>query len=402
MRFKLKAYSIWETGKRKDSAGNPHQEDSIFPAHGDMQDSDRLFILCDGMGGHDAGEVASSTVCEAMSHDILSTVTDPEGAFTDSDITDAIDTAYDALDLKDSDSSEKKMGTTMTLLKFHDKGATIAHIGDSRVYHIRPGKNGEDTRILFETRDHSLINDLIKIGEITPEEARHSKQKNVITRAMQPHTEPRCRADVKHIEDIRSGDYFYLCSDGMLEQDEMNTGEAIRNIFSEEGGDPQNKVRILTCATAENRDNHTAILIHVTDVTVDSIHEEPSTIETVMPAESAIQETKARKFSSRMLIIAVCALLAVFIIWVWVIPLFTSKNDSEVNEGINKEYVGTDVAEEPSKNNKIEMKEDASGKIEDTEETLSEETEEGVSEAQLPKEHKEEVGPIETPDNLSH
>ncbi len=368
MKFNLEAYSIWETGKRKDSAGNPHQEDSLFPAHGEMQDSDRLFILCDGMGGHDAGEVASSTVCEAISHDIADN-TDPERTFTDSDLTDAINTAYDALDLKDSGNSEKKMGTTMTLLKFHDKGATIAHIGDSRVYHIRPGKNGEDTRILFETRDHSLINDLIKVGEITPEEAQHSKQKNVITRAMQPHTKPRCKADVKHIEDIRPGDYFYLCSDGMLEQDEMNTGEAIRNIFSEEGGDAENKIRILTLATAENRDNHTAILIHVTDVTRNSIPDESSTTEAAMPVENSIQETRARKFSSRMLIIAACGLLAVFIIWVWVMPLFHSKNDSEEKEIIEKEHVGTDNVE-------------------------------NISEEQLPQKEDKDIEPIDIPDGV--
>ena len=422
MKFKLKAYSIWETGKRKDSAGNPHQEDSVFPSHGNMRDSDRLFVLCDGMGGHDAGEVASSAVCEAISREVLSNCVDAEGPFSDNDLQDAISSAYDLLDSLDSGNSPRKMGTTMTLLKFHDKGTTVAHIGDSRVYHIRPGKNGEDTRILFETRDHSLINDLIKIGEITPEEARHSKQKNVITRAMQPHTEPRCKADVKHIEDIQPGDYFYLCSDGMLEQDEMNTGEALRNIFSEEGGDPENKIRILTLATAENRDNHTAILVHVTDVIADSISEEPSTIEAVVPAESDIQETKGRKFSSRMLIIAVCALLAIFIIWVWVMPLFSSKNHSEEKGMLGKEYVETDNAEEPSEltpenfqevSNLVEKTEKETGvevngntpeKIVDNTEKISEhteDTEEKISEEKLPKEEKKETEPSEKPDNQS-
>lgn len=74
----------------------------------------------------------------------------------------------------------------MTFLKLHNDGATVAHMGDSRVYHIRPGKEGANTQILFVTEDHSLINDLIKTGELTKEEARHSKQRNVITRAMQP------------------------------------------------------------------------------------------------------------------------------------------------------------------------------------------------------------------------
>ena len=57
MKYKIKVYSIYEFGKRVDSEGNPHQEDNMFPLHGEACDDDRLFILCDGMGGHDAGEV---------------------------------------------------------------------------------------------------------------------------------------------------------------------------------------------------------------------------------------------------------------------------------------------------------------------------------------------------------
>ena len=101
----------------------------------------------------------------------------------------------------------------MTLLKFHSGGCLLAHIGDSRIYHIRPSE-----RYIFHTRDHSLINDLYDIGEITLEEMKTSKQKNVITRAMQPNLERRPKADIKHITDIRPGDYFFMCSDGMLEE----------------------------------------------------------------------------------------------------------------------------------------------------------------------------------------
>lgn len=265
MKFKLKAYDIWEFGQRKDKDGNPHQEDSIYPAHGNFKPSDRLFILCDGMGGHDAGEVASSTVCETMSKTILSECPDQEGTFTDENLRNAINNAYEALNERDN-GAEKKMGTTMTFLKLHNQGATIAHIGDSRVYHIRPGKDGEQTKILFQTEDHSLINDLVKMGEMTREEARVSGQKNVITRAMQPGQINRCRADIHHVSDIRPGDYFYMCSDGMLEQEEMDNGEALRNIFSQAIESDEQKIKILIGATDENRDNHTAIIVHILDV----------------------------------------------------------------------------------------------------------------------------------------
>lgn len=265
MKFKLQSYSICEFGQRKDAQGNPHQEDSIFPAHNRFSPSDRLFILCDGMGGHDAGEVASQTVCETMARTILTADPDSEGSFNDALMLRAIDDAYLALDAKDT-GAEKKMGTTMTCLKLHSEGATIAHMGDSRVYHIRPGKDGESTQILFMTEDHSLVNDLVKIGELTHEQARQSNQKNVITRAMQPGDDRRCRADIAHITDIRPGDYFYLCSDGMLEDEDMESGRVLRNIFSLAGGDDSNKVKILTCSTKDNHDNHTAIIVHIVDV----------------------------------------------------------------------------------------------------------------------------------------
>ena len=265
MKYKLKVYSIWEFGMRTDKAGNPHQEDSLYPHFGDQNDSDRTFILCDGMGGHDAGEVASATVCDVMGEAILNDGHDDKGEFTDKDLSDALGAAYDALDKKDN-GSVKKMGTTMTFLKLHDAGATMAHIGDSRVYHIRPGKNGDETRILYQSEDHSLVNDLVKMGELTHEEARHSSQKNVITRAMQPLLNPRPKAEVYKTSDIKAGDFFYLCSDGMLEVDDMEDGSVLRRVFSGMVPDDQRRVDILTGATNENRDNHTAFIVHITEV----------------------------------------------------------------------------------------------------------------------------------------
>lgn len=254
-----------EYGQRKDSSGQPHQEDSIYPEYGKQSDSDRLFILCDGMGGHDAGEVASATVCDAMSRSILHDTHDKEGTFTSTDFTNALEAAFKALDEEDT-GALKKMGTTLTLLKLHNKGAFIAHIGDSRVYHIRPGKTRQDTKILHETSDHSLINDLVKIGELTKEEARKNGQKNVITKAMQPHLDYLPKADIYETTDILPGDYFYMCSDGMLEQEEMDSGDSLKNIFSYGGGSIENKVKILKTVTKLNRDNHSAFIIEITDV----------------------------------------------------------------------------------------------------------------------------------------
>lgn len=283
MKFKLKAYSIWEFGQRKDSHGNPHQEDSLYPAFGKQADSDRLFVLCDGMGGHAAGEVASAEVCNAISRYINANCPNPEGDCPMFVLIDAVNAAFDALDACNS-LATRSMGTTMTMLKLHSHGATIAHIGDSRVYHIRPGKTAADTVILHKTQDHSLVNDLLRNGKITPEEARTFPNKNIITRAMQPGLEERPEAEFYRTTDIRPGDYFYLCSDGMLEQDDMNYGFGLQRVFSHEMSSDADRVTFLRGATIDNRDNHTAFIIHIHEVIHDGA-EQRDEVPQVEPAD---------------------------------------------------------------------------------------------------------------------
>lgn len=256
LKYKIKVFSIQEIGQRE------NQEDSLFPAHGQVKaEEDRLFILCDGMGGHDCGEIASQTVCQAMS-EILKPMISACESVPDSLITNAVYKALDALDEVDN-GAPKKMGTTMTLLALHRDGYTIAHIGDSRVYHFRPGATENETFIIHKTEDHSLVNYLISTGRLTVEEAKHSKQRNVIIRAMQPNSDPRPTPDIYHSEDIQQDDYFYLCSDGMLEHmDDDN----LRFIMSRKVRSDEEKVIILTRSTSQNKDNHAAFLIHIMDV----------------------------------------------------------------------------------------------------------------------------------------
>lgn len=243
MKIRTTYLSLQEIGQRT------NQEDSIYPALGQIVKDNDLFILCDGMGGHDCGEVASQTVCQAMSAFILE--------HPDTDFETALNAAYDALDAKDND-AEKKMGTTLTFVKLDEGQCLVAHIGDSRVYQIRPSEK----KIVYVTRDHSLVNDLVACGELTPEEAKHSSQKNIITRAMQPHQERRAKADVAILTDIKAGDYFYMCSDGMLE---ISEDEDIVNVLSLNKTDEQ-KLSILKNVTKDNKDNHSAHLIHVVSI----------------------------------------------------------------------------------------------------------------------------------------
>ena len=260
MRIQVISSSIHEIGQRS------NQEDSLYPSPGEASSHGPLFILCDGMGGHAAGEVASQTVCSAMSQFILSHPKE-QGIFEEKDFSKALECAYEALDERDTD-DEKKMGTTLTFVMFHRNGCFVAHIGDSRVYHIRPSSN----KILFVTKDHSLVNDLIELGEMSREEAKTSRQKNVITRAMQPHQDHLVPADCVNLTDLKEGDYIYMCSDGMLEQ--MEDREIV-NILALQKTDSE-KIRILKGATKDNKDNHSAHLIRIQSVLDenDAHHEE--------------------------------------------------------------------------------------------------------------------------------
>lgn len=254
--MRIKIYpplAIQELGNRD------NQEDYIYPLYGNATASDCLFIVCDGMGGHENGEVASKTFAEALA-DYFNTHATGDTVLKDSVIAAALDHAYSKLDAADN-GNYKKMGTTLTLLYFHRGGATAAHIGDSRIYHLRPGK-----KLLYVSRDHSLVFDLYQSGEITYGEMKTSMQKNVITRAVQPGEDNRVKPDIIHITDIKPGDYFFMCSDGMVERLE---DDDILNLFSSHDDDNM-KMKKLISATSNNQDNHSAYIIHVESITIET------------------------------------------------------------------------------------------------------------------------------------
>lgn len=233
-----------------------NQEDYLYPQTPGADDS--VFILCDGMGGHERGEVASSTVAEALGHELSQRDrrVDPDT------FNRALAKAYDALDNIDCADSDRKPGTTLTCLCFNDKSYLAAHIGDSRIYHIRPSSLAAGGNpIVYRSEDHSLVNDLVKAGQITPEEARHHPRRNVITRAMQPRLENRFPATIHQSADVLAGDYFFLCSDGVLEQ---LSDETLCHILASSEFDDAEKIDAIKAECNKGtRDNYTACLIPV-------------------------------------------------------------------------------------------------------------------------------------------
>lgn len=304
MEYRLSEYAIHETGRLTDRNGRPRQEDCIYPEPGRAADWSRLFVVCDGMGGLGAGDVASSIVCRVLGLSNDDNIPD----YTKDDLRKAIVRAYDSIDKADTGQS-RAMGTTMAMLRLNSDGAMVAHVGDSRVYHIRPGISGADTRILFRTEDH------------TSGDGDRPGGRKVLTRAMMTHMKKRCAPHVNILRDIRPGDYFFLCTDGMLE---YMDDDAISMIFSHDGGNDHNKHGLLLKATSNNEDNHSAIIVHILEVIKDAAPVEPDNNDINSPTTmSNVLDRMSVSRRSRIILAAMAIMTVLMIVY----SLFIRKDE---------------------------------------------------------------------------
>lgn len=245
MKFQLYTpLAIHEKGHRKKN------EDNIYPALGEADTTRRIFLVCDGVGGEAMGEEASRLVCEAVAQYLT-----PKKEILPTDIQAAIRRAEVAMDeyiLQHPNSTG--MATTFTLLALHHGGATIAHIGDSRVYHIRQGK------VLFATTDHSLVEELKAKQLITAQQALNHPNRNIITRAITGTQEP-SDSEVSLITDVQAEDCFFLCTDGILES--MEEGDLVALLGNESVSDTQKMQHIKEKGQKYSKDNFSAYLVRV-------------------------------------------------------------------------------------------------------------------------------------------
>ena len=199
----MQVYHLYEIG------GKNNQEDFIWPTPGSADINDKIFIVCDGVGGSDNGEIASKIIAETTG---LMLVNEKSG-LNQSLIMSALKHAHNELIEHACDYGlSNDMATTFTILALNDSdnSATLAWCGDSRVYHFRKGK------VLYKTSDHSLVNSLVKSGELSEEDALTHPRKNIILRAVKA-SQVELDPDFHTINDIQDGDYFMLCTDGLLE-----------------------------------------------------------------------------------------------------------------------------------------------------------------------------------------
>ena len=231
----MKVYSMTDIGRVRQL-----NEDAYYlPRPGE-----RFCAVADGMGGHNAGEVASAMAVETFARYMreVSRIT-PEA------LRSAVIRANDAIYRASQESPEVSgMGTTFSSLGVEGATAFVAHVGDSRVYLLRRGA------LLPVTRDHTLVEEMVMKGLITVREARVHPKRNIITRALG--TDSRVEVDLFQI-DLVPGDVFFLCTDGLTNH--VTTRQILQTASAP--GSWEEKLRKLVAVALENGgpDNITAM-----------------------------------------------------------------------------------------------------------------------------------------------
>jgi serine/threonine protein phosphatase PrpC len=215
-----------------------------------------LFVVADGMGGAQAGEVASRIAVESFQHG-LKDASQPESALAAL----ALSANSRIHELSHTDAEHAGMGTTLTAVYVGEQEVAIAHVGDSRAYCLRDGE------LLRLTDDHSLVDELLRQGRLTPEEAVEHPQRSVITRALGP--EGTVEVDTRSFR-ARAGDVYLLCSDGLTTMlDEQQIAAQLR-------GHPRlrdaGEALIAAANEAGGRDNITVVLVRLEDVSGAASH----------------------------------------------------------------------------------------------------------------------------------
>ena len=235
------ALVVAEEAYRTDTGRQRHaNEDSYFAGA-------PVFAVADGMGGAQAGEVASRIAAGAFEQGV------DDGAPAESQLEGiALDANREIHELAQRDSTRAGMGTTLTAALLRDDEVALSHVGDSRAYVLR---GGELKRL---TKDHSLVEELRRQGRLTEEEAEEHPQRSIITRALGP--EPNVNVDTMTFP-AKSGDVFLLCSDGLTT---MVGDEQIAAILGEAKTLRSAVNKLIDAANAEGgRDNITAVAFRV-------------------------------------------------------------------------------------------------------------------------------------------
>jgi PPM family protein phosphatase len=262
------AHTTWRTDTGRQRRGN---EDSAFARA-------PLFVIADGMGGAQAGEVASKIAVEAFQGDL------PEHGSPEERLTAVVQTANRRIyDISRTEHERAGMGTTLTAMYVDGAELAVAHVGDSRAYLFRDGE------LELLTQDHTLVGELVKRGKLTEEQAAEHPQRSIITRALG------IDADVEvdtWTYSGRAGDIVLLCSDGLTS---MISEDQIADILAHESNLDTAAARLIDEANeAGGRDNITVILFVLEEVGGDGAVDEPTVVGVAPPVGPEAGAVSAR------------------------------------------------------------------------------------------------------------
>ena len=195
-------------------------QDAILPKPGNATVSNKIFIVADGVGGNNAGDVASKIVTETIGAELLNTITH---SIVEATIKNAINKAiHNLLEYENQHPATKDMATTLAIAVVQPTNVLLCWCGDSRILHIRAGQ------LIYETADHSFVGYLLKIGAINEDSIKEHPQKHKILRYINA-TGKNAISELYTLTNILAGDWLMLCTDGVLENlDKQN----IQRIFS--------------------------------------------------------------------------------------------------------------------------------------------------------------------------
>jgi protein phosphatase len=237
----MKTYSMTDTGIQREM-----NQDYFFASDTPVGNLPNLYIVADGMGGHKAGDYASRYTTQR----IVASVSRSPGEEPVTILKEAIATANKLLiEEAAEDETKQGMGTTLVAATIIDNRLYIANIGDSRLYVV-----GDDIRQI--TRDHSLVAEMVRIGEVKVSEAREHPDKNIITRAIGAGED--VEADFFEVE-LHEGEQILICTDGLTN---MVEDAVIREIMVSDAT-PEERVEQLVQIANRNggRDNITVMTI---------------------------------------------------------------------------------------------------------------------------------------------
>jgi protein phosphatase len=227
-----------------------NNEDSVA-----TDDQVALAVLADGMGGYNAGEVASSMATSFIQTELGRWLREASSQASDAEVRRAMDICVDnanraIFNAANSNPQYAGMGTTLVVAVFRDDRVLLGHVGDSRCYRLRAG------RLQQITRDHSLLQEQIDAGLITPEQAAFSANKNLVTRAVG--VEDTVLLET-HQHEVQPGDVYLMCSDGL--SDMLDDAGIAQVLQAHDSLETSSRALIDAANDAGGKDNISVILV---------------------------------------------------------------------------------------------------------------------------------------------